>query len=251
MVLNLFGLTQTLRNPQIVLIGAHPHDLRLSLAQVEAQIRRRPGEPDRDYIYRLTDIINGGMVHYWGDEVRKYNLRVPAWENYLLYAGSYIRPDIYLKYEFAQPEIALERGVGLCSQHAIVLATLLQQNGVRATLMGLSGHVVVSATDSTGRPYLADADFGPVLPFDIATAEKRPELVRNYYRPFVNDEKIRETLVQIYGPDGNRPWTVQEYFYQKIYYVEYIAYILKWLIPIALFLPLVSRIWNSRAENCR
>ena len=69
------------------------------------------------------------IAHYWRDEgINKYYLRIPFWENYLLYIASYIDPEEYLKYEFYDYRRAIERGVGLCSQQAIIVSTWFDSN---------------------------------------------------------------------------------------------------------------------------
>lgn len=239
MALNLAGLALTMRPADLAQAGLAPGDLRLSHAELLAQVPRRPGEPGRAYIYRLTTALSDGMAHYWGESVDRYRLRVPAWENYLLYAASFVRPDLYRKYEFARPDKAMERGVGLCSQQSVILATLLRREGLDAQLQHLEGHVVVRVRDEAGRTFLADADYGTVIPHEIAVVERRPELVRRFYDAARTRPSDIAALVAIYGAPGNRESTVHDYFYGKLIWAERLAYALKWLIPLLLAAPLL------------
>lgn len=234
---NLWGLTKTLRAKDLDRVQLHPGDVVISPSELRQQSPRRVGEEDAAYIVRLTLLLNRGMAHYWGEEVDRYRLRVPLWENYLLWAASYVLPGTYRKYEFAQPDKALERGVGLCSQQSVALARLLQRSGIDAQLQGLEGHVVVRATDRQGRNFLADPDYGAVIPHSITVVERDPQIIRAYYRIPYLEEQTLDALTRIYGPEGNREWTVPEYFYGKFHYAEHAAYVLKWVFPLILLLP--------------
>lgn len=246
LALNAWGLTRTLRSPHIAEARSNPADLRISHEQLLSQIARRPNEADRAYIHRLTFALSDGIAHYWGDDVDRFHLRVPVWENYLLYAASFVWPAAYRKYEFAGVDRAIERGVGLCSQQSIVLARLLQREGIDAQLQGLQGHVVVRTRDASGTTYLADPDYRVVIPYDAATVERRPEIVRPYYEAAGLDRRLTDSLVSIYGPDGNREWTIGQYFYGKFHHAERAAYLLKWLIPLLLALPYLFSLRAAR-----
>lgn len=105
---------------------------------------------------------------------------------------------------------------------------------------------MVRATDRRGRTFLADPDYGTVIPHPVAVIERNPEVVRSYYRmPFV-DERTLVLLTGFYGPEGNREWTIPQYFYHKIYYAEHAAYVLKWLLPLLLILPMAFRLRRMR-----
>lgn len=236
--LNLWGLTRSLRAPDLERVQSYPGDLSIPAPRLREEVPRRSGEDEAAYIRRLTFLVNRGMAHYWGDEIDRYRLRVPLWENYLLYLASYVLPATYRKYEFARPDAALERGIGLCSQQAVVVARLLQREGIDAGLQALEGHIVVRATDRHGRTFLADPDYGALIPYPISVVERNPQIIRRYYR---TGSAPIDALTRIYGPQGNREWTVPEYFYSRFYYAEYAAYVLKWLIPILLLLPLLAR----------
>lgn len=244
--LNLFGGFRTMRAADVQALRFHSNDVTLSHGELLAQLPRRPGEAESAYILRMTGVVNRGMAHYWGEELDKYNLRVPIWENYLLYLGSLIRPDIYRKYEFAREDKAMERGVGLCSQQAIVLARLLQRAGISAELQGLRGHVVVRATERSGRVYMADPDYGVVIPAPIAAIERDIGLVRPYYRQVGLDPASVDRMAAIYGREGNAEMTIGQYLVPKVYYAETAAYVLKWLFPLLLTIPFLIDVIRHR-----
>lgn len=106
----------------------------------------RKDESNEEYIVKLNNAINKGIAHYWADEgILKYNIRIPIYENYLLFLASYTSPRLFRKYEYCNYRKAVERGIGLCSQHAIIISKILEENGINSKIIGLSGHVVTMA----------------------------------------------------------------------------------------------------------
>jgi hypothetical protein len=254
LAVNLAGLVVPLRAPHIQ--GLFKDDLTLSYEQVLAGKDRRPSESPQAYLERATMLVNRGMAHIWDDAVADaYRLRVPVQENFILYLWSFIEPERYGKYEFADAGRALERGVGLCSQQAMALTDILNENGVRADIAGLEGHVVVRAEAAPGRWMIADPDYGVVIPHDLAVLEQNAALVRQYYRDadarYVVDQPARvygipfasfaDYLADIYGPAGNRifPGGTEGYVPVAVENFERRAYQLKWLIPALLLAPAV------------
>ncbi|MBI1923541.1 hypothetical protein HYR99_04745 [Candidatus Poribacteria bacterium] len=207
--------------------------------QVKAIISHRDAS-DEIYAVKINDAINKGIAHYWRKEgIDKYKLRVPIYENYLLFLASYLYPSVYERYEFRNYRQALERGVGLCSQHAFILVGFLRENGIRCEPVGLSGHVVVTAQvdKSNDTWWILDPDYGVVIKQSLDEIEKNPEIIRPYYAEKGYDKNSAVTpsvddLVRIYGKDGNyigagRRWG----------YIESLSYILIWVIPLGLVSP--------------
>ncbi|MFQ6121201.1 MAG: hypothetical protein ACE5KE_15095, partial [Methanosarcinales archaeon] len=174
LMLNLPGIFMTLRNSSIYdVTGNKSNDIiTLNDVEVKQQIVRRANESDEEYVFRITKIIHEGIVNYWPDEgIEKYNLRVPIWENYLLYLASFIKPDIYRKYEYANYNKAIERGVGLCSQQALIVTGILNDHGIDAEIIALNGHFVLRAQVTENTWYVVDPDYGVVIPHDIFEIE--------------------------------------------------------------------------------
>jgi hypothetical protein len=241
LLINLYGLFRSLRNPAIYeeekSLRNRIADITLEYPQIRAMLVRKEGEPDRDFAIRINKVVNDGFSHYWKEEgIEKYHLRVPIWENYLLYAASYIDPDRYRKYEFTDYKKDLERGVGLCSSHCIVVKGVLHDNGIDARLWDIAGHVVVRASLGNGA-YILDPDFGVVVPYDTAAIEENPELVRPAYQdmaklyyPDAKDPYTTDHVVEIYGKEGNHTYTVDNWF-------EAFSYYAIWILPLLLVAP--------------
>jgi hypothetical protein len=252
--INIFGLFRSLRNPAIYseekTLRNRIGDITIKYPEIETDLARHTDESDKDFAIRINKVVNDGFAHYWKEEgITKYNMRVPVWENYLLYAASYIKPKVYRQYEFSNYKKDLERGVGLCSSHCIVLKGALNKNGIYADLWDIAGHVVLRTKVAENEWYLLDPDFGVVVPFDTAAVQANPEIVRPYYKDMAKlyypDAKSPYTVdhvVEIYGREGNHIYTVDNWF-------EYFSYWAKWIIPLLLMtaysIDLAQRINNK------
>ena len=183
LALNTFGLFRTMRNPDIYteenIIKNRKNDITIRYPEVKKLLLKKPGESNEAFAIRINKVVNDGFCHYWKDAgISKYHERVPAWENYLLFLASYIDPKDYRKYEFSDYKKNLERGVGLCSSHSIVVKGVLNDYGIDASLWDIAGHVVVRANVDEKKWIILDPDFGVVVPYDTAAIQDNPELVR-------------------------------------------------------------------------
>ena len=250
LVINILGLFKSLRNPEIYqeekTLRNRISDITIQYPEIEELLMRNQGESDRDFAVRINKIVNDGLSHYWKEEgITRYHLRVPVWENYLLFAASYIQPESYRKYEFSNYEKNLERGVGLCSAHAIVVKGVLNENGVNASLWDIAGHVVVRAEVDDKHAYILDPDFGVVVPYDTTSIEENPELVRPYYKdmailyyPDAKDPYTTDHIVEIYGNEGNHTYTVDNGF-------EHFSYYAIWILPLLLVMPFLMYLFKG------
>ncbi|MBS1610604.1 MAG: hypothetical protein JSS70_17975 [Bacteroidetes bacterium] len=242
LAINIFGLFKSLRNPAIYSEENRLHnrinDITIKYPDIKEQLVRRDHESNKDFAIRINKVVNDGFAHYWKAEgIDKYHLRVPVWENYLLFAASYINPKQYERYEFSNYKKDLERGVGLCSSHSIVVKGVLKKNGIKAELLDVGGkHVVVRAELGDSSTYMLDPDYGIVVPYDTAAISANPELVRAPYKnmaalyyPDAKDPYTTDTMVNIFGK--------RKYVYTVDNEFEYFSYWAIWIIPILLMLP--------------
>lgn len=257
-MLNVPGIFLSLRNSSIYNETSTilNNDITLNYVEMKQQIVRRANESDEEYVFRISKIIHDGIVNYWLDEgIEKYNLRVPIWENYLLYLVSFIKPDIYRKYEYANYNKAIERGVGLCSQQAIIVTGILNDNGIDAEIIALSGHFVLRAKVNENTWYVVDPDYGVVISHDIFEIEANPDLIRPYYGDLESklnaSEGLSSRMVALYGHYGNVIYKngVIGYFGKKRYYFEYLSYIAIWVIPLLMFIPYSLTILKIRVQR--
>jgi len=239
LVINLSGLFKSMRNPEIYSERrtGRLNDITIKLEDAKKEIVREADESDKIFALRINDVVSKSMSHYWKQEASKrYNMRVPVWENYLLFCINSFRNDS--RYEFVNYKKGLERGVGLCSSHSIVVKGILVDNDIEAQLWDIAGHVVVRAKVSENEWYILDPDYGLVVPHDIPEIEANPEIVRpayaalaSLYKPEYDDPYTTDHVVEIYGKEGNHIYTYDPTF-------EVLSYLAIWLIPVLLMLPI-------------
>jgi hypothetical protein len=240
--MNITGLFMSMRNPEIYteenIIKNRKNDITIGYPEIKKLLIKKTGESNEAFAIRINKVVNDGFIHYWKEAgITKYHERVPIWENYLLFLASYIDPKDYRLYEFSNYKKNLERGVGLCSAHSIVVKGVLNDYGIDASLWDIAGHVVVRANVGDKKWIILDPDFGVVVPYDTAAIQANPELVRPAYQnmaalyyPEAKEPYTTDHVVEIYGREGNHVYTVDNWF-------EYFSYWAIWLIPLVLMFP--------------
>lgn len=225
---------------------------KLPEGEVVAHLLSGPGDPEA-YARFLTLSVHDLMVPYFGAGLAMgTDAWVPPWENFLLHGFGYLYPD-YRFWEFSDHHKAVRRGIGLCSQHAVIVCGFLNEKGIRSRILPLDGHVVATAQidRSGGRWWILDAFYGVVMPLDLETMEQDPESLVPYYKDAgVDTETIRQ-LVAAFGRNGNYVLNGPRDFYRNgEYYVEIVSYFLKWLLPALLIAPAVFT-WFRRYYPAR
>jgi len=238
-VINTIGIFMSLRNLEIYTENNtfFKNDITLTQEQL-LEILDEKENSKQDFALKANDAINKGIAHYWLDEgIDKYNLRIPIFENYILFLSSYAYPVSFEKYQFIDYQKAIERGVGLCSQHSIILSEILEKNDIDSKIVGLSGHVVVMANIDKKKDlwWILDPDYGVTIKHNISQIEEKPEIITAYYsEKGYNDVEI-EKLVNIYGSEGNIIHDgVLEYNNKNKYYFEKLSYVAIWVLPLIL-----------------
>jgi hypothetical protein len=248
--INIYGLFRSMRNPAIYseekTLRNRINDITIKYPEIKELLKRKDHEINKDFAFRINKVVNDGFIHYWKAEgIDKYHLRVPVWENYLLYLASYTNPQKYERYEFSNYKKNLERGAGLCSTHSTVVKGVLLENGIKAELLDVGGHhVVVRAELDDTTACILDPDFGIVVPFDTAAIQANPELVRApysnmaaLYYPDAKDPYTTDIMVDIFGKK-NHVYSVDNWF-------EYFSYRAIWIIPFLLMLPYAINLFRK------
>jgi hypothetical protein len=251
-IINIIGLFFSLRNELIYQEKNTTFANDIILTEKEFYDRvNKPVIDKKLYITNLNEAVNQGIAKYWRNAgINKYNLRIPFYENYLLFIASYLNPEEYLKYEFVDYRKAIERGVGLCSQQAIIVSEILLEKSIPSFIVGLSGHVVLRAQvdKSLDEWWVLDPDYGVVIPYDIDIIENNTKIIRPFYAQAGYKQKIIKKLEKIYEKEGNAVMSEQG---AKGYQIKRCSneprfYFLKWIIPCILmttpiFLFLIRR----------
>lgn len=238
MAMNITGLIIPLRNPDVhTFYGDDRKDAVYSYEETMSLINRLPNEDDYAYVVRLTELISDSISPYWLDEgIDRFRLRVPIWENYILWAYSFKTPEKFLKYEYNDYKKALERGVGLCSQYALVASQIMEENGIDSKVVGLSGHVITMA-EVNEQWYVVDPEYNVIIPYSLDVVARDPEMIAEYYSTtwapgFVpelyttsENNVVFENAVAYKGFNSPR--------------IEKKAYTYKWVLPLFLMIPLL------------
>lgn len=247
LMINIFGLLKSMRHNDLYTEEntGRLNDVTIKLEDAKKQLVRKDGESDKEFALRVNDVVSKSMSHYFKNEgKKKYNLRVPLRENYILFFVNSFKKDD--RYEFKNYKKGLERGVGLCSSHSIVVKGVLLDHGVEAHLWDIAGHVVVRARVSEDEWYILDPDYGLYVPYDIPEIEADPEITRasyanlaDLYKPDYDDPYTTDKVVELYGKEGNHIYTYDARF-------ENFSYIAIWVLPFLLMLPyLLKRFKNE------
>jgi len=206
---NLTGFLLPLRNPAVyegIPFAGKEREVQYSAAEVYAQMDRieEIDEQYPEYVKRLTQLIYDGTVHYWKyDQNNAFNLRIPIYENYLIYFKQ-LKQVESANYEFCRAERAIERAVSVCSQASKIMADILLKNRVRTQ----------------------------IVEHDLDEIEANLDIVREAYQKHGYNDQVIENLVDIYGAEDNQIIDKNLKCAQEDY-----LYLLKWLIPILGLLP--------------
>lgn len=245
LTINIYGFFKPFRNPEIY---NHQKTSKVKIKYTEKEVleitdpRKIQNLKVEEKVTLINDTVAQGVSHYWYDEgTESYFLRVPWYKNYLLYTASYVMPGFFRKYEFCNYKRALQRGVGLCSEHAIILSGILQKNGIKNSIVGLKGHVVARA-EVNDNFYMLDPDNGVTIPYDISEINKKPSIIEKYYIDKGWDPEFVNDLVGIYSSNYTiyKPGILHYPECAKGKYIlAIIIFPLIWIIPFTILLWLL------------
>lgn len=246
--LNLVGLGLSLRSPQLAKSNDYffQNDVRLVYSETISAVQGIEAQPNSEALKQLVTLISGTVAHYWPTEqATTYNLHVPATENFVLWTVGVASPflesltgkpfkAVYQGYEFHDWQKGLERGVGLCSQHAIILDSILAEKGFKAEIVRLDGHVLNQVWVEDAQQYwLVDSDYGLTMPYSLAEVQESPEIVRAHYFNVLQSPDILNLLVELYGAEGNELISSSRAYLGPGYVLfEDLSYLAKWILPL-------------------
>lgn len=250
LIVNVFGFAVPLRAHDIDgyrdFAGGETLIFENSIGQLERLAET--SENNVQLVTEATRLFHAGIAHVSPDDVEAmgldhYRMRVPATENWILFVLSYLKPDTYGDYEFCNYRRALERGTGRCGQQSMALVSYLAEYGLETGFVALGGHAVATAKVNESRWYLLDADYGGVIPFDIAQAERDPDSVIPYYWSAAAQEN---RIHEVYAPENSVKYGGPEARYARACPIETVAYVLKWAAPFLMLIPMPLLLLISR-----
>jgi hypothetical protein len=176
-----------------------PKDVTLAADKAFDLLRWRAKDTKASYATRATLTVAGAVLHAWPTvEMEKYRVAIPITENWILYLLGAIHPELRA-YIFWDPRKEIERGIGLCGSVSSALVGILREHGIDARIVGLTGHVVVTAQVEDDAWYILDPDVGLVIPSSLSEVENDPSMVRRAY-----ENAFLETGL----PESEREWHV-------------------------------------------
>jgi hypothetical protein len=200
---------------------------------------------NEQYVINVNNAIHRGMASYLytPDAPDTYHLRIPIYENYILFLSSYITPPYFDQSYFQNYEFlvnwgkAIERGVGYCSQQSIVVHDILKdKKNIQSDVIGLGDHVIVSVLVKPEKNewWVLDPSYGVVIQQSLQEIHNDPHLIWNDYHNagYTNAtiEKLENSFQSPYG------YYLSPLFYS---YYEEISYYLIWIIPILFMAPYI------------
>lgn len=241
---NIFGLFQNFsfdrsRNPQVAIRAVNEllNDKTIS---------------DEMFVRKINSLVHENIAHYWPTDPTE-SLRIPFAQNYLLYMTSFIKPSIYRNYEYCSYTRAIHRGVGLCSETAIIVTDILEHKGIESHMLYFNGHVAtIAKIPDKGEGYwlYLDAYYNVIIPTDFDSLNKNPDLIRPYYEAVGLGKEDINLLVSFMRDTPNTMFQrgVTGYTdcnWKKIT-VRKVTDIVKWVLPILLMTPTIRYWWHKK-----
>ena len=253
--LNIYGLFRSLRNPDIyteknLLSG---NNSTLDLETFKKELSRKKNESDKKYAIRINEVVQKGIAHIdWNEtDVTKYHLRIPVWENYILFALSF-SPffDDFKRYHFTDYQKSIERGVGICGDAAMVLSAILEKKNINTNIIAFKGHVInevnINRTNKTW--WLFDPYLGVVMQHNLTELTENPQLAKPFYLNKGYSTDRADELVSIYKSIPDVYEDVNSFGPTKAL-VERLSYRLIWIIPCILLI--ISALLSSKNKKRR
>jgi len=252
MLINIYGLFQPLRNP--ILGSENPSLLRFVPEEVwtyERSLKEVANlntlTPETGLVSSANKVVQQSLVHVEWKKVdpREYRQLIPIWENYYLYTlGLFSGLPQIERYHFSNYKKTFERGIGICGDASIALSSILDDHNIDNRIISFPGHVIVEYFDTDGNSKLIDPDFGVELGASLAELKTNTDDIHQNYLDAGYSKKEVSYLLKNYKQD----YAIFESTYDfmaKRYIFERASYILKWIFPLILLLPISLIGWSK------
>lgn len=264
MAANIVGLFIPLRPeiPTEPVAGIRLVPTQLTYADAVGQLAWKEGDSAESYARRANHAVFASTIH--GDvstDLGRWRLEIPVWENWSLNALGAVNP-LFRKYRYWDHEKEFERGIGLCGNLSSILIGYLADNGITGRIVGLDGHVVVTAEVRPGTWYILDPDYGVVIPHSLEEVQGDPAMVEAAYRNAVDAHALGMVIDYYTTPHNNSiDQSGRDGFYSgwdgsaEIYRSrEQFMELLKWVVPsvmlaAGLAIGLVAFFWRGRRRK--
>jgi hypothetical protein len=266
--INVSGFFLPLRSPDVYQLN-NGTNFQIDLTEQQVWVVAQNTSLERkQYLIEVNSAIHRGVAQYWGDKdclingkndscidpegIEKFHLRVPIYENYILFGMSYIFPEHFLKYFFTDYQKALERGIGVCDEHTIILDGILKSKNIESRMIDTPHHFfeIALADPQTNEWWILDPDYGVVIPYSLEQVQKTPELIRRgYLEEGYSNETINYIVNNVYQNHEIKIHSDISDYSTKLYPFERLSYILIWVIPLICILPFTIGILHKTVKK--
>ena len=234
--INIIGLYNytTIDGNEIEKLNDHPRTV--SEQDFWENAYRQEHESVKEYADRVTALIEGRMIAI----DPKYSSPT-FFENWILW----FRSQRIGHHEWVDTRYAVRLGGGYCSQHAIILDNLLDEQGIESRILALGGHIINEIlVDDKWKVY--DSNYNVIFDESLNDLENHPERVYQAYRDMGYAESTAKYVQDAYGtPENNFHFRNSQSYSSTMYLIfEKLALKLIWYIPaFFLFTGLFARLW--------
>ena len=237
-------------DPQLVLETPSLVSLQNKIDSLTNQPTNQPITEQEKMLIIYEFVINR-FTH--GDQA-KYNI----FSNWLLYLTGRVHPAFS---HIRHPSIVVEKGYSaFCGEQAYLLQTLAERKSIRTRSVGLNGHVVMEAWfDNEWHMYDPDLEVIPILTnkqvLSLDELARSPELIHKYYTGRGREEYI-QLIVGIISSREDNSFTsyprlaLFEWKTNVLFYVEKIANVMKWILPMILLVMGFGLFFKNRKNSC-
>lgn len=213
------------------------NDLEIGPTEALKALQRNENETDRDYAKRATTVIQRSMAHvrrWHGHPPDLWNQRIPFTENpYLHLLGHLPGLPQFERYHFANYKRSIERGIGVCGDHTLILSQVLDLAGIDNVLLSFRGHVLAEVRFHDSNTMLLDPDFGVIIHSDAEGFKEDPSILTNAYLKAGYSQREIDTLQSTFAL-GYKQFDSAYSFMRMRWWFEHVSYIAKWAVPMLL-----------------
>lgn len=256
LLLNFYG---EMRSPRSELLyeapDSHyrfPGDAPIDFDDVLLQLVQLESVDDASYVREANLLVSKALGHIkWeSHDPGLYFQRVPMWENFILnLMGRFSGLPFYERYHFVDYKRSLRRGIGICGDASMVLNQLLDARGIENDILVFKGHVVTRVFLGDDE-FIADPDFGVLIPLSLEELPSSLAIIRSAYLEKGYSDREAEVMKWTYSTKYTLFDDVYHFITKRVWF-EHLAYIFKWIIPLALIIfgVLALKFFNPVKEN--
>lgn len=212
--------------------------------------------PPREMTKRITELAHLGIHHLNENDLRAAGVpgtenptelhgRVPVWDNYLLYALSYLKPDTYNPYEFCDYRKVFERATGACGQKSVAVVSFLHEHGIRTGFVDWREHHAVGIAEvAKNEWWVLDPEYGITFTVQLTPAIHGARAgALDLSQALIS---ARPGLEWLQHPTESMPIAASDLYpvtgqtirfggpearWKRVYWIERATYVLKWVLP--------------------